>query len=897
MALSVGTRLGPYEIVAAIGAGGMGEVYRARDPRLNRDVAIKVLTRAGHDAARQRRLTEEARAASALNHPNIVTVYDVGEQADVPFIVSELVDGKSLRTLLLRAPLSMRDVLDLAVQMADGLAAAHLAGIVHRDFKPDNVMVTREGRVKILDFGLALVGTQEDISDGESTMTQANLIVGTVPYMSPEQARGATVTFRTDQFSLGLTLYEMVTGKRTFQAETAAQVLAAILEREPEPIAKLNPRVPVPLRWVIERCLAKDARQRYDSTTDLARELRTLRDRLAELEPGSDVVPAAPRRRRLAVGVLLGGAVVFAALGALFALSGNDDAALEAYRFTPFAVDAGYQSSPAWSGDGKQIAYVATVDGVLQVFTRSIDSPRRNQVTTQPYDCYRPFWNEDGTRLYYIRMYQERLGLFSVSSFGGTDPEPVLPNVTRAALSPDGKTLALWRASDNDDAGVYTLWLSSAPFTSATQYTRGPFGSTRLVDGRLQFSPDGSKVGLLIVANVGGSGSEFWEVPLQGEPRLAGRENFLGGFSWLPDSRHILGAIGRSTTIGHLWMMDTETGRKRLVLPSARTESEPAVSPNGQPIAMSLPQTNYDVYRLSVDAPVLEPVLTSAKNEMDPTWSGALGKMAVTSDRSGREEIWLSSPTGELERPVVDLKGLEDDTSLVSARALSPNGQRLAYFRRKEHGSRIWIQPVAGGQGSPLISAEGTEQDMPSWSPNSEWIAYAQQSPGTAGTWSVNKVRVGGKTAAEVLVDDVMPNSTVQWAPNDAWIAFNGQDGLSLISPDRQKTKNVSRYTWFGFAWSEDSRHLFGIRASDDVKYLMFTSVDVGSGTERVLVNQLAPMPVAIEPVRGFSRMSGTTFLTSIGHISSDIWLLEGVNPYPDGVWTRLARRFQRSRR
>jgi Tol biopolymer transport system component len=895
MPLAVGTCLGPYKIVAAIGAGGMGEVYRARDPRLNRDVAIKVLTHAGHDAARQRRLTEEARAASALNHPNIVTVYDVGEQAHVPFIVSELVDGRSLRALLLRAPLPIREVLDLAIQMADGLAAAHQAGIVHRDFKPDNVMVTREGRVKILDFGLALVGPQEDVSDGESTMTQPNLIVGTVPYMSPEQARGAAVTFRTDQFSLGLTLYEMVTGKRTFQAETAAQVLAAILEREPEPIVKLNPRVPAPLRWVIERCLAKDARQRYDSTTDLARELRTLRDRLAELEPGSDVVPAAPRRRRLAGALLVTGAVVVAALGALLALSGSDEAALEAYRFTPFATDASYQSSPAWSRDGKQIAYVAEINGVLEVFTKPVDSPRRNQVTAQGFDCFRPFWNEDGTRLYYIRLYQDRLGLYSISSVGGT-PEPVLPNVTRAALSPDGKTMALWRAADNDDAGVYTLWLSSAPFTSGTQYSRGPFGSTRFVDGRLQFSPDGSKLALTVVAPFGG-GAQFWVIPLQGEPRRTGKENFLGGFSWLPDSRHIVGAIGQSTTIGHLWMVDTETGRKRLVLPSARIENEPAVSPNGQQIAISLPQANYDVYRLSVDAPVLEPVFTSAKNEMDPLWSRALGRMVVTSDRSGQDEIWLTSPTGELERRLFGPEGPGDDTTLASARSLSPDGQRLAFFRRREGGSRIWIQPVAGGPPSPLISADGQEQDMPSWSPNSESIAYVQQSQGRAGTWSVNKVRVGGKTPPEVLVDDVKPNSPVQWAPNGGWIAFNGHDRLSLVSPDGLKTKNVTRNTWFAFAWSEDSRQLFGIRASEDARYLTFTSVDVGSGMERVLVNHLAPMPVAIDPVRGFSRMSATAFLTSIVHVSSDIYLLDGVTPYPEGLWSRLVRPFQRSSR
>src|SRR5499427_5087583 len=235
-------RFGPFVIVGTVGAGGMGEVYRARDSRLHREVAIKVLAKAGADAVR--RFTGEAQAASALNHPNIV---------------SELVDGTALRSLVARAPLPVRDVLDLAVQMADGLAAAHAAGIVHRDFKPENVMVTREGRVKILDFGLALVGSHDGAAGVlDVTLTQTGIIVGTVPYMSPEQARGGTVDYRTDQFSFGLTLYELVTGRRAFQKETVAQTLAAILQDEPEAIPTLNPRVPVPLRWIIERCLAKD---------------------------------------------------------------------------------------------------------------------------------------------------------------------------------------------------------------------------------------------------------------------------------------------------------------------------------------------------------------------------------------------------------------------------------------------------------------------------------------------------------------------------------------------------------------------------------------------------------------------------------------------------------------
>src|SRR5262245_37532312 len=253
--------------------------------------------------------------------------------------------------------------------MAVDLAAAHQAGIIHRDFKPENVMLTRDGRVKILDFGLALVRESGAPADVETVTHSGTILVGTVPYMSPEQARGGAVDFRTDQFSLGLTLYELVTGRRAFRAETPAQVLAAILEDEPEPIAKLNPRVPAPVRWVIERCLSKDPRQRYDATTDLARELRTLRERVAEFTPATELAlqPRASRRKIWALSAL----ALIGIAGALGVRSVDsvNRLALEQYRWTPFATDAVYQGSPTWSPDGKQTADVAGDGRVVQIGT------------------------------------------------------------------------------------------------------------------------------------------------------------------------------------------------------------------------------------------------------------------------------------------------------------------------------------------------------------------------------------------------------------------------------------------------------------------------------------------------------------------------------------------------
>ncbi|HEU4415378.1 MAG TPA: protein kinase, partial [Candidatus Angelobacter sp.] len=281
MGIPSGEKLGPYEIVGLLGAGGMGEVYRARDLRLDRNVAIKILPAAlSADGDRLFRFEREARSASALNHPNIITIYELGKDGFTHYIAMELVEGKTLRELLAAGCLPMRKIIDIATQVAEGLAKAHEAGIAHRDLKPENLMITQDGFVKILDFGLAKPAPSRQAANGESTTTthtSSGMVMGTVGYMSPEQAAGSRLDFRSDQFSFGLVLYEMVAGKRAFQRATAAETLVAILREPAEPIAAQNRDAPSPLCWAIERCLAKDPEKRYASTRDLAREFAALR--------------------------------------------------------------------------------------------------------------------------------------------------------------------------------------------------------------------------------------------------------------------------------------------------------------------------------------------------------------------------------------------------------------------------------------------------------------------------------------------------------------------------------------------------------------------------------------------------------------------------------------------
>src|SRR5437588_5592582 len=356
----------------------MGEVYRATQSSLGRPVAVKVLTaQFAADPERLRRFEQEARAASALNHPNIISIYDVGREGATAFIAMEFVDGKTLRSLLDQGALPIKRALNIAAQVAEGLAKAHAAGIVHRDLKPENVMVTRDGFVKILDFGLAKLAPSP-AAVSEATVSNAvpgtnpGMVMGTAGYMSPEQARGTAVDFRSDIFSFGSVLYEMVTGKRPFKGESSAQTMAAIIEDDPPPISELNPKVPAPLRWIIERCLAKDPEDRYASTRDLARDLASVRDHLSE---SSLVAVEEPARGRAAAGSWLKAAawalaaiVVGCALGWFLP---HPIPAPPVFRTLTFS---GRDTDPSVAPDGRSIAFISDRDGTPRIWLKQLES-------------------------------------------------------------------------------------------------------------------------------------------------------------------------------------------------------------------------------------------------------------------------------------------------------------------------------------------------------------------------------------------------------------------------------------------------------------------------------------------------------------------------------------------
>jgi len=471
MTLEAGTRLGTYEILAPLGAGGMGEVYRARDTKLSREVAIKVLPSAlASDSHRLERFEKEARTASALNHPNIVTIYEVGTADGVAFIAMELVAGKTLRELLVAGgAMPLKRLLGVAAQAADGLAKAHAAGVVHRDLKPENVMVSKDGFVKILDFGLAkLVPGGGDDTDKTNlpTMTRATeegTVLGTVGYMSQEQASGEPVDFRSDQFALGAILWEMATGKRAFQRPTPVQTLSAIIQEEPEPLATAAPKTPANLIWIVDRCLAKDPDERYGSTRDLARDLAALRDHSSGLSASAGVAPVA-RPFRPSSGLLAGVAVAAIAAAALSFWTGERlqrrrDREMEPARRIGLTYRRGFLTGARFSPDGQTIVYSASWDGKpSEIFTTRIGSADARSLGIFPAGILSvSSQGEMAVSLGCENVWEPCYGTLARAPLAGGAPRELLQGVSSADWSPDGKDLAAIHVVDGEYRLEYPL--------------------------------------------------------------------------------------------------------------------------------------------------------------------------------------------------------------------------------------------------------------------------------------------------------------------------------------------------------------------------------------------------------------------------------------------------------
>lgn len=554
MTVQTGTRLGPYEILKPLGAGGMGEVWRARDTRLGREVAIKVLPEElSADSGRLRRFEKEAQAASALNHPNIITVYDVGSSGPTSYIAMELVEGVTLRQLLAEGSMSLKKLLAIASQIAEGLAKAHGVGIVHRDLKPENVMVTRDGFAKILDFGLAKLAHPEMDGAGSQIMTltrgtEPGVVMGTVAYMSPEQALGKALDFRSDQFSFGSMLYEMVTGRKAFDRASGPETMAAIIREEPEPLSASAPATPVPLRWIVERCLAKDPEERYASTRDLAPDLSRLRAGVSEASAPGLLAAPAPRRGLkpwlvpVAVALLAG-----AAIGVLVTRRGPDPAA--DYHAVTFR--RGTVGRARFAPDGQTIVYGAEWEGrPTELYSTRADSPEARTLIP---NADVASISSSGKMAVTIFQDPARPTVAEMSLAGGA-PRGIVEGVWQADWTPDGQKLAVIRKNKLE-------FPVGKVFGAATE---------GMSLASIRFSPDGRQIAAVenLRSESEGASLVVFDVPSGKKRTVSSGWGFASpGLAWHPRTGEIWFSP-RDVQPGSVLMVcavDPSTGKSRVV--------------------------------------------------------------------------------------------------------------------------------------------------------------------------------------------------------------------------------------------------------------------------------------------------------------------------------------------
>ncbi len=764
MPLSPGTKLGEYEILAPLGAGSMGEVYRAHDTRLNRDVAIKVLPGLSEAPERRQRFEVEAQAAAALNHPNILAVYQMGTYAGVPYIVTELLEGTTLTEALRRGPLPLRKTIDYGVQIAHGLAAAHEKGITHRDLKPDNLFVTKDGRIKILDFGLAKVQPKDGIGVAAPTVTLPGVAVGTLGYMSPEQVRGLATDHRTDIFAFGAILYEMVMGKRSFQRPTEADTISAILNEEPPPLAQIAPDTPVALQRVVHRCLEKNPEQRFQSASDMAFALEAVS---VSGTTGAHEIPRVAGTRRI---LWIGAALVLAMLAS----------------FGYFVLQPGP---------------VPTIGSYVQL---THDGQQKSLIGT------------DGSRLY-LSLGEVRTGSFAshgvaeMSAAGG-DPRKlaVLPSANMAPvdLSADGSELLVVDGQGAPPKGP--LW--AVPLLG---------GSPRKIGDMLAetaaWSADGKRIAYtnlsdLFVARADGSESR----------KLLSVPGDILNVTWSPDTRHLrfdssetAGTSGRQV----LWEVSSDGAGLHRLLEGWHTPPDECCgkwTPNGKFFVF---QSNGQIWALAKSGwfgAEVKPVrLTSSPMTLSSPLPSKDGTKLFLVGRTYRGELMRYDTKAGQFAPF--LGGISAEYV-----AYSKDAKWVSYVSYPE--GTLWRSKADGSERLQLTYPPMSPL-MPDWSPDGKTILFFEFAQGSDKPARMYEVSAEGGSPQMVLPDNRMQQLDPHWSADGTKIIFANEsnDPASAIHVLDVATHQLSDLPGsqglYSPRWSPDGRHVAAF--SGDSKTLM----------------------------------------------------------------------------
>jgi serine/threonine-protein kinase len=778
MALDPGTRLGPYEVVASLGAGGMGEVYKARDIRLDRTVAIKVLpAHLSDDGQRRERFEREARAVSSLNHPHICTLHDIGRENGVDFMVMEHIEGESLAGRLKNGALPLEQALRHAIEIADALDKAHRRGVVHRDLKPGNIMLTKAG-AKLLDFGLAKLTAMESpvpesiLPTEARPLTTEGSLVGTIPYMAPEQLEGREADARTDVFAFGAVLYEMVTGRRAFEGQNQASLIGAIMGKEPAPISATRPMSPPALDHVVGRCLAKDADERWQSAADLMRELKWVAEGGSVAAPSAEPAPGPATRERLAwtaIVLALAGVAVWGLLqGAPSVARPTSRLVIELPRDQRLADTSFSFAAPmALSPDGTQLVYAATRGGPPQLYLRS-------------------------------------LGRFDAEPIAGTE------GGTSPFFSPDGQWLGFFAGGRLQK--VPRSGGTPQPICEAPSYIGN--GITWGADGTIIFAQ--SLGGLARVSAEGGH-PETLTTP------AFDRGEYAHAFpQFLPDGKNVLFSIwGRPHVTGLLSLKSGE--RRTLIGGDVNPESALYLGTGhivfGRPASSGLLAVRFDPEQLRVlGVPV--PVLDRIHVVPYTGW----GASVAVSD-SG---TIVYQPARVTERTLVWVDRQGNPTPVSHERAaylnpsVSPDGGRLLFVSFTSPSEGVWIHDFDRGSRTRVTKGSSS---TPIWSTDGKQITFASR---TSGTWSLSSRSADGSGETETLLDRERSQFPMAWSP----------DGQTLAYYDYGLT--TGRDIWMRSAGEEPTPFLVTrfnegmLRFSPDGRYVAYVSDE--SGQQEVYV-------------------------------------------------------------
>jgi Tol biopolymer transport system component/tRNA A-37 threonylcarbamoyl transferase component Bud32 len=770
----------------------MGVVYEAQDSHLDRAIALKLLP---HDAlanpARKQRFVQEAKTASALNHPHIVTIYDIASADGTDYIAMELIRGRTLEKALSRGKLRLAEVLKYGVQIADALAAAHAAGIVHRDLKPGNIMVTERGEVKVLDFGLAKLIDESEISEVDETRTQRAVteegaVVGSAPYMSPEQAEGRKVDARSDIFSFGSVLYEMLTGKRAFEGPNRAATMASILKDEPEPVSKLAPEIPREVeRWVM-RCLRKDLDRRSQSMAEIRVALQDLKDESESGSLGSAPAAGAPRTRPRWPYYAAGAVLAAGTLAAFWFFRPSLQA--QPLRATVITSFVGVHYGPSLSPDGSQFAFTWDGDvpkGNQHVYISLVGKGTPLRLTPEDETALSPSWSPDGQSIAFLRPTRTQgAELMVMPALGGPGRRIAqgLLSAYPAAWSPDAKWL-LW--SQSDGGNFYSLRVAPSAGGEARDFTGSQTtGNAGTGDVVPAISPDGRQVAWirrfanhdedLFVAG-------FQDGRINGSPRqLTHDHTRRNGLVWTHDGKEIIYTAGEATSELSINRVPASGGEPRRIAGIGANAVFLALAPKANRLLYSTASANYDIRRLDLNAgpdAKAERFLSSTRYEVAPSYSPDGKRIAFSSNRGGVRQIWVADADGTNSVPLTSFA-----SGIAGSPKWSPDGQTIAFDARPEGNADVYTIPSAGGPVKRLTEYVG-EDVTPTWSPDGKWIFFISA---RAGRHEVFRMHPDGSVAQQITKKG---GEFGMVSPDGKWLYYSVlQDGIWKIAPEGGET-------------------------------------------------------------------------------------------------------------